>query len=707
LEETDFEVLGAAAAAGPTAPEVLADVCDRDTGALEPTLGRLFAAALLVGDGDEVRFRHELAREVFYDELLPGRRAGLHARLAESVRVHRPDRLGEIARHWSAANDPRRALPASVAAGRQALRTGAAAEAEGHLARALELWDSVDDAATLTGLDHPGLLVEAAIAAEHARHLDAAIELARQAAAQLANVDATREGEAWLLLRNLYRFTYRWVECADAVAHALAVIPESPPSRARAEALAAAALGERYANRPDEAMTHARHAVAVADAVGEPDIFVVAHNALAVAFFCAGDYEGALVVSMDSLEHCGPGVSPESVLMAYNEVINGLAMLGRQRELPAYAERGMALARRTGLGGPRTAWLAYPWIGSLVLLGRWDEAEHVIGEVADLLDDPTQKGERAVNWARVLIRQGRVDEAGPMIEEGRGVLFDSHWDQGRGDLAAAIVEFDAAEGRCADVQALVSACLGQDQQSAESDMYLVAAGIAALADCAHIGVPAVNQRVAIEEAVATATRWIEQTDADQRDGRQPTFWQELDRGHAIAQLERLQGRSDPQQWARRATGWAELGFRYDEAVARYHHADALLAGPAGRTSASRAAAANELTAARGIAAELHAEPLMAKIDDLAGRARLVTEATSPPDPQPRGGAPPDPFGLTPRELNVLALLARGKTNGQIGKDLYISTKTASTHVSNIIRKLGVTNRVEAATLATRHGRRPP
>ena len=136
---------------------MLADVCGLDSDALLTTLGELFATALLVPDGDEVRFRHELGREVFYDELMPGGNgSGLHARLAESLQVRRPERLGEIARHWSAANDAPARLAASVAAGQQTLRTGAAAEAEDHLGRALELWAAVDDAATLTGLDHPG-----------------------------------------------------------------------------------------------------------------------------------------------------------------------------------------------------------------------------------------------------------------------------------------------------------------------------------------------------------------------------------------------------------------------------------------------------------------------------------------------------------------------------------------------------------------------
>ena len=66
-------------------------------------------------------------------------------------------------------------------------------------------------------------------------------------------------------------------------------------------------------------------------------------------------------------------------------------------------------------------------------------------------------------------------------------------------------------------------------------------------------------------------------------------------------------------------------------------------------------------------------------------------------------APADAFGLTDREYAVLRLLGQGRTNAQIGETLFISTKTASVHVSNILRKLGVATRVEAAAVAARAG----
>jgi DNA-binding NarL/FixJ family response regulator len=85
---------------------------------------------------------------------------------------------------------------------------------------------------------------------------------------------------------------------------------------------------------------------------------------------------------------------------------------------------------------------------------------------------------------------------------------------------------------------------------------------------------------------------------------------------------------------------------------------------------------------------------------LADRARIPLDTTSTPA-EPHGDA--EPYGLTERELLVLRLLPAGRSNGEIGAELFISRKTASVHVSNILRKLGVSNRAQAAALAERAG----
>ena len=103
------------------------------------------------------------------------------------------------------------------------------------------------------------------------------------------------------------------------------------------------------------------------------------------------------------------------------------------------------------------------------------------------------------------------------------------------------------------------------------------------------------------------------------------------------------------------------------------------------------------------AAEGHA-PLLAQIRALAERARipLQSPAAAAPDAPPSAGVPA-PYGLTARELAVLRLVAAGRTNAEIGAELYISPKTAGVHVSNILRKLGVSGRVQAAAWAERAG----
>ena len=686
LDDTAVEVLGVAAAAGSTLPEVLADVCGLGADAMRTTLDGLFASTLLVPDGDDVRFRHELAREVFYDELVPGERARLHALLARSVEHRRPERLGEVARHWSAAHDTPRALAASVSAGRQALREGAAAEAEAHLGRALELWEAVENAGALAGLDHPALLVETAIAAEHARHFERGIELDLQAVAELAGVDPMREAEVWLQLRDLYRFLNRWDDCAVTVARVLALVPESPPSSARAEALANASLGEAVANHPAEAVAYARQAIATAEAVGDANMVVKAYDVLAAALGVAGDLEGALEIAVANLSRCGPGLSPERTIAVYNALIGAMVDLAHYSEIPSVAERAVELARRTGLGGPRAEWIAENWVRSLVLLGRWVEAEQLVGELADLLDHPSAEAELATSWGIALIRQDRLDEARPLIEQARAALtranwFDCVW------FAVAVVTFDAAEGRLDAAEALVDEVVDRDEPSVDACSYLVAAAIAALTD-----------RTSARH-VAPATRWIEWMEAVEH-GRHPTVEQQLHREHAMAEFQRVRGQPDPQAWAQLAARWERLGFRYDEAYARLRHAEALLAGTTGRSAAARQAATDALRPACATARELGATPLLTAIDDLARRARLPIGTSGPCDRSRDEDHAITP-GLTPRENEVLALLARGRSNGEIAKELFITTKTASVHVSNILRKLDVTNRVEAANLARR------
>jgi DNA-binding CsgD family transcriptional regulator/tetratricopeptide (TPR) repeat protein len=693
LDDRDVAVLGVAAAAGETSEDVLADVTGIGRDELDSALARLRASAQLART-DSVRFRHELAREVFYDELLPGERTRIHARLAASLEALCSDHLGEIARHWSAAQNSRRALPALVAAGRHALGTGAAAEAEAHLARALDLWDGVTDAATLCDVDHAGLLVEAAEAAKHAGRLDRAIELSLQAVAELSSVDRLREGCIWLELRDLYRFTRRYADCAEAVDRALALIPTSPPSRARARALANATLNEYWARRAAQALSYARQAVEIAETVGDLDIVVVAYDALCAAHAINGQTEEALEVALANVNRCNPAVPAEIVLAAYNSLIGSLHDLGRFREIPSLARRAIALARDSGLGGPRGSWMAIKLTYALVVLGCWSEADAVRAEHADLFERSSVEGLLGATWGVALMRQGRLAEARPLIAQTRATHAGSDWPEDRAWFIAAVAMYYAAEGRLEDAAALFTDHFRSPHaEMSFGDAYLLSIGMAILVD-GTLSHPRPDP-AAVARADVLATSWIAHVDASCATWAWLAPQDTLDREHALLQLERLRGCVDPERWAQLADGWHNLGFRYEEAAARLRAAEARLAGSSKRSTSARHEATEQLTRARNIAVELPAPPLVARIEDLARRANLTVETV---------GAPPSGnFGLTRREQVVLTLLAKGRSNGQIAHELFISTKTASVHVSNILRKLGVANRIEAAEHARLHG----
>ena len=163
--------------------------------------------------------------------------------------------------------------------------------------------------------------------------------------------------------------------------------------------------------------------------------------------------------------------------------------------------------------------------------------------------------------------------------------------------------------------------------------------------------------------------------------------------HAVASLTRLT-KSDADAWAEAAARWSDLGDLWATASALLREAEAAASiGAADR-------AATTLREAHSIAIDLGAIPLLAEIEAVSRRTRVSVEA---PTRVLLDESSAHRLGLTAREAEVLTLVAAGRTNRQIGDELFVSDKTASVHVSNILRKLGVTSRVDAAAVAQRLG----
>jgi DNA-binding CsgD family transcriptional regulator len=163
-----------------------------------------------------------------------------------------------------------------------------------------------------------------------------------------------------------------------------------------------------------------------------------------------------------------------------------------------------------------------------------------------------------------------------------------------------------------------------------------------------------------------------------------------------AEAARLDRTATPLLWADLAAAWTTLGRPVSAAYARWREAETRLDSGAG------SAAIDALRAAHLASLDLRARGLQHELERLA-RWHRIDLLAAPSAPAEETDTALAAYGLTERELEVLGQLAAGRTNREIAGDLFISSKTASVHVSNILRKLDVSGRQEAARVAHRLG----
>jgi DNA-binding NarL/FixJ family response regulator len=166
----------------------------------------------------------------------------------------------------------------------------------------------------------------------------------------------------------------------------------------------------------------------------------------------------------------------------------------------------------------------------------------------------------------------------------------------------------------------------------------------------------------------------------------------------LAERARMEGAATALAWRDIAAGWTMLGYPYRALYARWRQAEV------GAALDDRAAAIETLRAAHEDAVHLGARPVAAQMEGLARKLRLrLGTADSPSQASPGAPDAASAAGLTPREREVLTLVAAGRTNRQVAEQLFISESTAGVHVSNILGKLGVATRTEAAREAMNRG----
>jgi DNA-binding CsgD family transcriptional regulator len=336
-----------------------------------------------------------------------------------------------------------------------------------------------------------------------------------------------------------------------------------------------------------------------------------------------------------------------------------LFKLGRWDEANRLAQQALAQARSDER-------LAFLMIAALeVGRGEFDAAEAHLSTVEDRVLDGSREFTRMylVLVAELRIWQGRFDAAWEAVEQGL-------------DLVARTDE--ARSGR------------------------LVCLGMRALADLAEHG-RARHDPARVKKAVHAANALVSRVATMVPNPLVPDAAPVPSTAAVVAlwdgERSRLEGRSDPVRWDVAAAAWSALRRPYPTAYAQYRQAEALLAN-----RAPRAQAAEPLRAAHTVAVRLGATPLRRELELLAQRGRIQLEP--PADPAiavPEAPSAAASLGLTRREAEVLALVAEGRTNRQIGQALFITPKTASVHVSRILAKLGVAGRGEAAAIAHRLG----
>jgi DNA-binding CsgD family transcriptional regulator/tetratricopeptide (TPR) repeat protein len=699
LSEPAHRLLRVAAAAGTSVSDrLLAAVAGLDDTSLDAALSEAIEHQLLTADDDDhgYRFRHALTRDAVYADTMPRERVRTHAAYAEALSSD-PSLAGSaasaaaaLAVHWYAAHNAPQALVASVEAARLAAAF-APAEALRHLERALELWPGVPDAGERAGVDVVEVLGMAAGAAYAAGNLEQSLALYDEA---LGELDETSEGERAALLlagkADTLQDLGRDEDTRASLEHAASLVPTDRPSVARAVVLLALAGLPMLAMDQEPAVWQhaAEEALAASRAAGAREQEATARVILGAALSYSRRPEQGIPELRAGLELAAALGEHALVLRGHLNLSDTLELVGRHQEAADEAYRGLEVAARVGLTQhPYGLYLVYNLAESLMSLGRWTEAHQLLTDALDpRVSDAVVRAMLTMRRATLAALAGRYDDASRDMEALRilAPATDAQWELPLA-LAHSIVAF--GRGDLEQARAHVHDGLQSSADDSLTERYrwpLIWFGLRIEAEAADPDT----------DRVAYLRPYAAELSASQAQAR---TYQAL----TAAELARASGtRPD----------WLPAVEAARDAGDAYLLAYALLRGAQQAWSSDdRDAAAGMLDESARLATLMGAAPLLDEAHTLARRARLKVADTTAPEAGSDRASPPgiEAYGLTERELEVLGLVAAGRSNPQIATELFISPKTASVHVSNIISKLGVSSRGEVAALAYRLGVEAP
>ncbi|MER6313316.1 AAA family ATPase [Streptomyces sp. NPDC001581] len=669
---------------------------------------------LATPDGDGYRFRHSLVREAVSDDLLPGERARVNRRYAEAMEadeslIRSGERVIRLASYWYQANDPAKALPAVLAASVAARRRHAYSEQLRLLERAMDLWDSAPEevrealrpadytevyppcgceGTAATPLRRIDLLAEATVAARYGGERERALKITKTALRLLEEErDSLRAAWFWTERSRLVASLGRgdgWEE----IAKAQELVRGLPPSQVHAEVLVrAASWGMLHKPGPDN-LAAAERAVEYARMLGAEDTELNARITVGCLLADSGDGSGGLAELHAVRERAAKLGLTRLAGRTHVNLTSQLESMGRSREAVELAEQGAELVRKSRLMDSE-AWVCGNMAESLYSLGRWEEAAEAARRTLRVGQSAAPRGSATTRLSHLALARGELTEAAHQLAAAHA-HFGTHdtQPQHRIPLYRLAIGIAAGEGRIADVRAETAAAvaygfpLGQHRYA----WPLLLASASAEADAR--GLPAAD---AGRDAALAVLRGAARTLAT------PVPVWAAHAEYLRVELRRAEARDTPADWTAVEAAVRPLERPYLLARARHRLAEALLAA-----GGDREPAAALLREAYATAEQIGSRPLREDLALLAQRARLpLTDADTATAPTAPQSDPAEALGLTSRERDVLRLVATGSTNRKIAEELFISPKTASVHVSNILAKLGVAGRGEAAALAHR------
>ncbi|MFC5906753.1 helix-turn-helix transcriptional regulator [Streptacidiphilus monticola] len=700
--------------------ELLAGVLDWPEEELTESL-RSAVGANIIGpsaDGDGYRFRHALVREAVSDDLMPGESVRINRRYAEALDarpglVSADQRAARLAGYWYCAHDAARALPAVLEAGRQARRRNAFAEQLKMLERALELWDDApaevlanvrsydwaDDSYPFCdceiadachgerdcrAMQLVDLLAEATVAARLSGEADRGLRFAKKA---LRLVDETTDPEraAWFLLARARAVRWKSDNAGEAdLDRAMELLHGRDSSPVLAELLSRRAIDALLSRALGGEREMVFRAVEVARASGARRVELHAQLTLALMHAHFEEHDEADRVFAEIGDEIGASGDVDLLARLYVNESHHLESVGRSAESYEVARKGLEMTRAHGMTAYNGTLLLGNACEPLISMGRLDEAARLLAEAPAWPGEPKHSDFLERLRGEVALLRGDLAEAAAQLTACResGMTWQP---QKLIPAATLAVRIASAGGRYADARAEVQAAIEQGLLPGhEREAWvLLAHGAAAEADARHLPTMAAGRAEALAR-IRAATAGPK--------ALRPWFaaW----RGLVEAELARAEGTDTPELWLATAAAFEASGLPSPRDTALYRAAEAqALAG-------DREAATASARAALALAREHGDARLVREIEQLADRARLALTETPVVRVVPTA-SPAFDFNLTPRERDVLRLLAAGRSNRQIAEQLFISPKTASVHVSNILAKLDVPTRGEAAALAHR------